>query len=190
MADKAANKVTFGLKKCYYATITFGVSGYSFGTPVALPGAVSLSISRTGDSYSFYADDGVYFELGDNAGYDGTLELAQIPDSFRTAAFGETKDAKGVLMEESAAELGHFALLFEFTGDQNAVRHILYNCTATQNDVAGDTKGESVEVKTETINLKARPLPDGGRVKAKTGQTTDEDTYDGWYSAVYETAST
>lgn len=190
-STKAANKVKFGLKNCKYATVTFSSAGVpTFGTVTDLPGAVSLSVSRTGESYEFYADDGVYYEIGNNSGYDGTLELAMIPDGFRTAVFGETKDGKGVLKEGSNATLGHFALLFEFTGDANAVRHVLYNCTATQNDVAGDTKSDSVEVKTETINIKARALPNGGEVKAKTGDETDADTYDGWYSAVYQTAST
>lgn len=187
---KAANKVKFGLKNCKYAEVTFNGNTPTFGTVVDLPGAVSLSVSKVGDSYEFYADDGVYYELGNNTGYDGTLELAMIPDGFRTLAFGEEKDAKGVLKEESNPTLGHFALLFEFTGDANGVRHVLYNCTATQNDVANNTKGDSVEVQTETINIKARALPGGGEVKAKTGDATDATTYDGWFSTVYQTAAT
>jgi phi13 family phage major tail protein len=188
-SNKAPNKVKFGLKNCKYAEVTFSGNTPTFGTVTDLPGAVSLSVSRVGESYDFYADDGVYFELGNNSGYDGTLELAMIPDGFRTLAFGETKDAKGVLKEGSNAVLGHFALLFEFTGDANAVRHVLYNCTATQNDVAGNTKADSVEVQTETINIKARALPGGGEVKAKTGDATDATTYDSWFSTVYRTAT-
>ena len=181
------NKVKYGLKNVHYAKVTFDTSGApTFGTPVAIPGAVSMSLSRTGETYEFYADDGVYFEIGNNAGYEGDLEIALIPDTFRTDCLGEALDDNNVLIEEGNPVLGHFALLFEFTGDKNAIRHVLYNCTATQNDVAGQTKGESVEVQTETLNLTAKSLPGGGPVKAKTFENTDATVYGGWYEAVYE----
>ena len=56
------NKVKFGLKNVHYATVTFASDGAAtFGTPVAIPGAVDMSLSKNGDTYEFYADDGVYF---------------------------------------------------------------------------------------------------------------------------------
>ena len=181
-----ANKVRYGLKNVHYAPVTFASDGTpTFGTPVAIPGAVSTNLSRQGDTYTFYADDGSYFELGDNASYEGDLVIALIPESFRTAALGETLDAKNVLFENSNPTKGHFALLFEFTGDESAIRHVLYNCTASENTIEGQTKGESIEVQTETLTITAKALPNGGPVKARTGGTTDSTTYNGWYSAVY-----
>lgn len=182
-----ANKVRYGLKNVHYAPVTFASDGTpTFGTPVAIPGAVSTNMTKQGDTYTFYADDGSYFELGDNASYEGDLVIALIPESFRTAALGETLDAKNVLFENSNPTKGHFALLFEFTGDENAIRHVLYNCTASENTIEGQTKGESIEVQTETLTITAKALPNGGPVKARTGGTTDSTTYNGWYSAVYE----
>ena len=182
-----ANKVRYGLKNVHYATVTFASDGTpTFGTPVAIPGAVSASLTKQGDTYTFYADDGSYFELGDNASYEGDLVIALIPDSFRTACLGEALDAKNVLFENSNPTKGHFALLFEFTGDDNAIRHVLYNCTASENTIEGQTKGENVEVQTDTLTISAKPLPNGGPVKARTGGTTDSTTYNGWYSAVYQ----
>ena len=75
-------------------------------------------------------------------------------------------------------------LLFEFTGDQNAIRHCLYYCKAARGSIEGETKGETVEVKTEELTFKASPLPDSEIIKAKTGANTDSDRYDAWYSAV------
>lgn len=182
-----ANKVRYGLKNVHYATVTFASDGTpTFGTPVAIPGAVSASLTKQGDTYTFYADDGSYFELGDNASYEGDLVIALIPDSFRTACLGEALDAKNVLFENSNPTKGHFALLFEFTGDENAIRHVLYNCTASENTIEGQTKGVDVEVQTDTLTISAKPLPNGGPVKARTGGTTDSTTYNGWYSAVYQ----
>ena len=57
-----ANKVKFGFKNCYYAPITVSAGGeVSYGTPVALNGAVSMSLSASGDTTEFYADNSLYF---------------------------------------------------------------------------------------------------------------------------------
>ena len=181
------NKVRYGLKNVHYATVTFASDGTpTFGTPVAIPGAVSANLSKNGDTYTFYADDGSYFELGDNASYEGDLVIALIPQSCRTAALGETLDGKGVLFEDSNPTRGHFALLFEFTGDVNAIRHVLYNCTAAENTIEGQTKGENIEVQPETLTITAKALPNGGPVKARTGDTTDATVYSEWYTTVHQ----
>ena len=181
------NKVRFGLKNVHYATVTFAADGTpTFGTPVAIPGAVSTNLTKQGDTYTFYADDGSYFELGDNASYDGDLVIAMIPQSFRTAVLGETVDGKGVLFENSNPEKGHFAMLFEFTGDTNAIRHVLYNCTASEDAIEGQTRGENIEVQTETLHVTAKPLPNGGPVKARTGDGTDATVYGDWYESVHQ----
>lgn len=180
------NKVKFGLKNVYYAPVTFANDGTpSFDTPIPIPGAVNLSLNRNGETLVFYADDGVYFELANNSGFNGDLEIALVPESFRTGPLGETLDENGVLTEGAEQEMQHFALLFEFTEDVKAVRHALYNCTASQNEVSGATRGENIEVQTEKLNLNARPLPGGGPVKVKTGETTTDAVYDGWYDSVY-----
>ena len=73
------NKVRFGLKNVHYAGMTVASNGtVSFDTPVAIPGAVNLSLSKTGETAEFYADDGVYFEIGDNMKYDEEKKQADI----------------------------------------------------------------------------------------------------------------
>ena len=179
------NKVKFNLKNVHYALLTLSAQNVpSFGTPVPVPGAVSLSLDANGEPENFYADGGVYYVINNNMGYDGDLELAMIPESFRTDVLKETLDANGVLVESAESNLAAFALLFEFDGDQKHIRHVLYNCAASRPGIEGKTNEESKEVQTETLTIKASPLPDG-TVKAKTGDTTDAATYDGWYGAVY-----
>ncbi|MBR2798947.1 MAG: phage tail protein [Clostridia bacterium] len=182
-----ANKVKFGLKNAHYASLTFGEGGTpTFGTPVPIPGSVNLSLSRASEAEDFYADDGIYYEGDDNSELEGELELALIPEDFHTAHLGESKDSNGVLNTPGFVERAPFALLFEFTGDKNAIRHVLYNCTASQNEIAGQTKQQNRQVQTETLNLRARLLPAIGKVKARTGDTTTASVYDNWYDSVYQ----
>lgn len=179
------NKVKYNLKNAHYALLTFGVDDTpTYGKPIPLPGAVSLSLDANGEPENFYADGVAYYVINNNMGYNGDLELALIPESFRTDVLNEAKDEKGVLIETSDAQIAPFALLFEFDGDQKHIRHVLYNCSASRPGIEGKTNEESREVQTETITLKATPLP-SGVVKAKTGGTTDAATYEGWYKAVY-----
>ena len=170
------NKVKFGLNKVHYAKITaWSEEGVpTFATPVRLPGAVSLSIDA----------NGVYYVINNNAGYEGDLEVALITTDFATTILGEQLDSKGVLVERNDAESAQFALLFEFNGDKNHIRHVLYCCSASRPSTESSTTEESTEVKTETLSLKATALP-SGLVKGKTCESTDQTTYDNWYDAVY-----
>lgn len=187
MADK--NKVKFGLNNVHWAKIT----GYDEGTgkptyaaPVRLPGAVSISMSPEGEPENFYADDGVYYVIGNNSGYSGDLEVALITSDFATTILGEIEDAKGVQYESSSSEPAQFALLFEFTGDKNKIRHAFYCCTASRSSTEGATREDATEVQTETLTITASPLASyDGIVKAKTNENTDATTYDAWYTAVY-----
>ena len=85
-------KVKFGFKNCYYATVTENEGVYTYGTPVRLAGAVSMSLDPSGDTTEFYADDTKYFSDENNNGYEGSLELAMIPDSFKKDILGENED--------------------------------------------------------------------------------------------------
>lgn len=184
MADKE-NRVKYNLKNAHYAVITVGEDGaVKYGTPVPMPGSVSLSLDANGEPENFYADGGVYYVINNNTGYEGDLELALIPESFRTDILKEELDEKGVLIENSEVELGTFALLFEFDGDQKHIRHVMYNCSASRPGIEGKTNEDKKEVQTEKLTINAVPLPNG-MVKAKTGNTTDATTYADWYKAVY-----
>lgn len=186
-----ANKIKYGIKNCYYAVATIGTNGTAtYTTPVALPGAVSLSLDAQGDTNDFYADNIVYYTSVANNGYEGDLELALIPDSFRKDVLGDVEDAKKVLVENANADPVHFALLFEFAGDQQATKHVMYNCTATRPAVGSSTKEDNIEPGTETISINAKSVYNAALqkdiVKAKTKEDTNATAYSTWTSAVYQ----
>ena len=179
------NKVKFNIRNVHYALLTIDDDGsYSFGTPVAMPGAVSLSLDPNGEPSIFYADGYAYYTISNNQGYEGDLELALVPDSFRTDVLKESLDSNKVLVEDASIATEKFALLFEFDGDVKKIRHVLYNCSASRPTIESATKEDEIEVKTETLTITASPLQDGF-VKARTSDTTTETAYDNWYKEVY-----
>ena len=112
------------------------------------------------------------------------LELAMVPESFRTDVLKESLDDNSVLVESANVETANFALLFEFDGDVKKIRHVLYNCSAARPNIESATNEEEIEVQTETLAITAAPLANG-YVKARTGDSTTDTVYTGWYTAVY-----
>lgn len=181
------NKVKFGLNMVHWAKIIgWSADGRTpaYAEPVRLPGAVSLSIDANGESENFYADNQVYYVINNNSGYEGDLEIALVTTDFATEILGEILDTNGILVERNDTEVAQFALLFEFDGDKNHIRHVMYCCSASRPATEGSTTEDSKEVKTETLTLTATALPTG-LVKAKTCESTAETAYENWYKTVY-----
>ena len=95
------NKVKYNLKNVHAAKLTEtdsdGTTTFSYAEPKAIPGAVSISLDAEGETSPFYADGIVYFRSVTNNGYSGDLEIALIPEWFRTEILQEKLDAKGYI---------------------------------------------------------------------------------------------
>lgn len=187
-------KIKYGIKNVYYAVATIASDGSAtYGTPVALPGAVSIALSAQGENSPFYADNIVYWTSVSNNGYSGDLVLALVPDAFRKDVLGELLDGNNVQYENADAEPKHFALMFEFAEDVGATRHVMYNCTATRPEVGSATKSNNIEPQTETITITATSVyvdsvkKNVVKAKCPSTQTTQ---YNTWNSTVYQPAST
>ena len=48
-----SNKIKYGLKNVHYAVITEAGGVVSYGTPVAIPGAVNITLSPAGEKVEF-----------------------------------------------------------------------------------------------------------------------------------------
>jgi phi13 family phage major tail protein len=178
------NKVKYGLKNVYYSVITLTNNVPSYATPVHIPGAVNLTLSPVGEKVKFAADDMEdYFAENVNNGYDGSLEMALVPDSFRTDVLGDTVDDNGAIVENANATVKRFALMFEFDGDAKKTRHVLYNVLANRPNIEGTTRSNTKEPKSETLEIEARPAADTSDVKAKVEQSGTG--YDTFFTAVY-----
>lgn len=192
MADQ--NKIKYGIKNCYYAVATIAADGSAtYSTPVALPGAVSMSLEPQGETNPFYADNIVYYTSIANNGYEGDLELAMIPESFAKDVLGYGVDGNDVLYEDANAEVIHFALMFQFEGDKHGKRHVLYNCTAARPSLNGTTKEEGITPQTESLTITATTVYNAALDKdiVKASCTPSESTqYNAWVTSVYQVVST
>lgn len=183
--------VKFGLKNAYYAL--YDDTAGKYGTPKRLNGAVSLSISREGDESTFYADDIAYYSTNSNAGYSGELEIATLKDDMRIDLLGQQTDANGVLLESTDDVPPTFALLYEVSGNINNQRFAFYNCTLSRPETEANTKEDTVEPDTDTLEIRmiSRAFAYGtdtlNLVKGSVLNTTETaDTYNDWFNKVYE----
>ena len=184
-----SNKVKYGLKNVYYAVATIDADNKAtYDTPVAWKGAVNLSLDAEGDTTKFRADNMNYWIGQSNNGYSGDFESALIPDSFKKDVLGYAEDGDGALYEIKDVHTKYFALLFQFEGDANATRHVLYKCSATRPTISGQTTDETIEPQTETLTITADAITvaavncDVVKASVKEG----DDAYAGWFSAVHQ----
>lgn len=187
---KKKNKVKYGLKNVYWAMmLSEPGEPILYDTPQSWPGAVSIKFKAEGGTNKFHADDVTYYTSISNNGYSGDFESAMVPDDFRVGVMGDEMDANGVIIENSNAVPKAFALLFEFDGDVNAIRHVLYNCKMSRPGLESKTTEDKVDPQTDSGEIAADPLydpvVDKMIVHGKTGANTSKDVYDSWYKKVH-----
>ena len=182
-------RIRFGLKNLYYALATEGTGGaLTYGTPSAIPGAKSISLSANGESFDEPADDIIWYHADVNSGYTGTLEFEDTAesDAFVASVLGQTTDSDGVIWEAASDEPKEFALLGQFTlagGTETGKRFALLRCTISRPELAGQTKEASgLTVNTNTVNITALPRINDDMVKASCD--SESDAYANWFTAV------
>lgn len=188
---EAKNKVKFGLSNVHIAKITQTEEGITYGTPFAMPGAVSLTADPEGDTTPFYADNIKYYIAVANNGYTGDLELAMTPEEFLTQILGQQKDKNGALFEGSNDINARFALMGEIEGDVKKRRFIYFDCTAARPSAEMNTVEESKEPQTDTISITMAARSTDNAIKAVIEPNeTNQDIYDTFFEKVYERDAT
>ena len=183
------SRIRYGIKNVYYATATSDSSGnLTYATPVAVPGAKSISLDAQGEDVDEYADNAVWYQTVTNNGYSGTLEFEDTAtaDTFIQTVLSNVKDSTTGRVTEKASDVPkEFALGFQFElagGTETGKRVWLVRCTASRPSISGQTKESSIAVQTNTVNIKAVPRIADDVVKYSC-VSTDPD-YTNWFSAV------
>lgn len=181
------NKVRYGLSNVHVGTITVGDENeVTMSAPKAYPGAVNMTLSAQGDQSVFYADNVAYYVTNTNNGYEGELEMAYLYDWFEQEYLGNVESNEGMLVELASAPEQQAYIMFQFEGDKNATKYIIYNATFGRPDIEGSTKEDTTEPNTTTIPFTTVPLVTdfGNIVRAKVPSTATN------YATFFTTAPT
>lgn len=185
-----APKVQFNIKNCHYAMLTIADGAVSFGTPVPIPGAVTLTLTQSGEITRFYADGITYYQSSSNDGYAGSLEVAMVPTQMLKDVWGMTEGTTSKVITENAnVEPKPFALLYQIDNDKGNNGIVLYNCSATRPNIGSTTNTNTKTPQTQTIDLTAAPLGNGN-VKANTTNDTPAATKNAWFTSVFVEGAT
>ena len=184
MAEK--NKVRYGLSNVHVGTVTMGDGTPTFSVPKAYPGAVSMTLDPEGEQSVFYADNIAYYVTNSNNGYTGELEMAYLYDWFETEYLGNKESQEGMIVETSDVPTQMAYIMFQFEGDVNATKYIIYNATFSRPSLEGSTQEDTTEPNTTTIPFTSVPLVTefGKIVRAKVPSTASN------YATFFKTAPT
>lgn len=193
-------KVKFGLKNVHVFPLTenvgeSGATTMSYGTPIAVPGAVNLSLDVSEDQPDpFYADDGVYYlPAGVSTGYTGNLEVAIIPDEVKTALMAFVIDASGVVVELQEAVQKLFGMTFEIASDTKARKLVYYKCQFGRPSLSASTNTKSKTPQTDTAPITVMPTTqlfnlageDRAIVSGYSTEETDSAVYSAWHTTIH-----
>lgn len=170
-------KVKYGLSNVYVVPRTVADSKVTYGTPLHIPGAVSLSTSRDTSQNIFYADNSSYFVTNSKNSMSADLEVADIPRDVLLKYLGYVEDKNGGILETNTAVTPSFALLFQIETDVQNRRVALFNCTAVESDEDNNTEEDSIEPSTSklTLTIKGDQLSSGKVAFRKVVEPSDTD---------------
>lgn len=161
MANK---KVLYNIKKVQVSKITelsdAGVPTY--GTPISVPGAVSLSLDNDSSSDPLYADGIVYYTPTGASSYSGTFEDVHFPKEVLINIFNWVEDTNGNLVEVDEGT-NEFGLQFAVDSDDGEVYFTLYRCSATRPNSNFQTKESSATINNESIDITISPITADGK---------------------------
>ena len=180
------NKVRFGLSNVHVGTITTAEGTPTFSTPTPYPGAVSMSMDPEGEQSTFYADNIAYYVTNTNNGYTGDLEMSYLYDWFEEQFLGSKVSQEGMIVEVAGQPTQMAYMMFQFEGDVNATKYIIYNLSFSRPTIEGNTQEDTTTPDTTTLSFTSVPLQTefGNIVKAKVPSTASN------YANFFTTAPT
>lgn len=186
MAGTNENPV-IGLDNVVIAPLTSddGTSAPSYGSVIALNGAVQATVNPNSSVETDYADNGAFFVTGNRGVTEMTLELTNVaPDTLATM-LGQTR-ANGITIETPLDQAPYFALGFRvWIGgtDSDGKKIFEYFWYAKGKfsvpESGANTKGENIDFQHKTLNAQFVPTlykPDGNSGCICTHARSDVDT--------------
>lgn len=176
MSDK--NKIQYGLRNTHYAILTNTSGALTWSEPKPWKGSKSLTLDPEGETSVYYADDTAYFSTNTNNGYTGSFEVSYLSDEILKDIFNYVESNDGMLVEDANAMPNEVALIFEFQGDQHATRHILYRVVFSRPSEEANTKENTIDPDTKSLDFTALPVEDNDHNWVKAKCPKDSAAYD------------
>ena len=149
-----SNKVTFGLSNVHIGEYKVDSSGSAtLGTPMALPGAVSLSLDPETLEIEFYADNVKYYAQNGDNGFTGSLEVAMFTKEIKLALMGYAETADGGIVNVKGATKPAVYIAFEAKGDAQNSRGLLLNVSMGPIKHEHKTNEDKAEVETDSVDI-------------------------------------
>nr|DAX69019.1 MAG TPA: tail tube protein [Caudoviricetes sp.] len=182
------NIVEFGVENLHLATLK---DDGEFDTPVHIKGTSKIKLSGKGDTKIIYADNGTFYTISSNTGYEGELEIYNFDDDFKIKYLGFKKDANGILIEPSILKPVNLAMLFKILGDAKDRVSVLYNCIFEKPDIELKTVEEKIDVEVMKIKFKVRQKEfKDFEDKVIQASTLDTEAKKTWFTKVYTPSKT
>ncbi|MEH7513340.1 major tail protein [Gottfriedia acidiceleris] len=171
-----------GFKNIYVAPV--GVDG-TFGTPVPLSGAKSISAELKYESVQFYADNMIDYSDYIFNGGEGKLTLSGLSMSEYNLLFGTTV-ANGTALVKSSDIAPEVAILFERNklGTNAKVLYALYACKFAPPSIGAQTLEGKVEEENVELQFTCRELTDGSVFFMADTETANSTLVNAWYTSV------
>lgn len=184
MTQEVVNTVEFGADKLHFAE--YDDSNNTYKNIERIKGLVTIKLKSKSNDLKLHADDGVYFTLVNNNGYEGELEIYNFDNEFKINYLGYKKDGNGVLVEPAVFFPKTYALLFKIQGDKKDRHTTLYNVTFSKTDTTHKTVDDKIDVEALKIEFKATPIEfsnfEGKVVQASSTNPTRTAK---WFTKVY-----
>ena len=174
-----------GLKGIHVAT--FNPDNKTFGTPIPITGAKSLSAELEYSEVKFFADDINDFSDYQFAGGSGEMVLSGLKLEEYTTLFGSAY-AQGIATVNSGDVTPQLALLFERKklGTPGKILYVIYNVKFAPPTVEASTLEGDISEETVTLPFTVSEMTNGDVYKMCDSTVEGaEEVAEGWYEEVY-----
>lgn len=180
-------RAIYNIKKVQLSPITSLSAGNvpTYGTPLPLPGTVSLNMESESSADTIYADGIGYLSILGAASASGTLENFHITEDILKSIFNYVEDQNGNLLETDKTPK-EFGMQFACdTDDGEEVYFTYYRCTSTMPNLNVQTSEASPTINPQSLSITANPITtaDGTNVM-RSFATKGDSNYATYFNAI------
>lgn len=177
-------KALFNIKKLQFSKLTENNGSYTYGTPLQIPGTVSLTMDVEQTLEPIYADGVSYITVAGAAATSGTLENFLFPKDVLTQIYRYVVSTNGEVMQSDDQPYA-FGMQFACDDDEGKeVYFTYYNVSSTKPGVNLQTKESSPTINPQSVSLSANPIKVGNKNITFSYATEEATNYATYFVAI------